>query len=135
MTSVSPLLSAPSRMNRFDRALVILLAGVAFAASAPAESLPLDAKASSLTFVGSAFLHDFRGEAKQISGSVELAESAIPPIQRATLQFRTASLTTSRDDRDKKMRAWLKVEGQPLATFRLESVSVVSGNYRDANAA
>ena len=127
--------SVCKRMKRCGRMWAPVLAVLIATASVRAESLPLDAKASSLTFVGSAFLHDFRGEAKEMTGSAELDESATPPIQRAALQFRVAALTTFRDDRDKKMREWLKVELHPVATFRLESVRVVSGNYRDARAA
>ncbi len=123
-----------NRMKRFGRPLALVLACLVVTASATAESLPMDSKNSSLTFVGQAFLHDFRGEAKEMSGSAEFDETAAPPIQRATLEFRTTALTTFRSDRDKKMQEWLKVDLHPVAIFRLDSVSVVSGNYREARA-
>jgi hypothetical protein len=36
-------------------------------AAASGETLPLDPKGSSLTFVGEAFLHNFHGEAREFS--------------------------------------------------------------------
>lgn len=61
-----------NRMKRCGRPWALVLAGLVATASVSAETLPLDPMASSLTFVGSAFLHDFRGEAKEISGNAEL---------------------------------------------------------------
>lgn len=97
-------------------------------------NLPLDPKGSTLTFVGDSFLHSFHGEAKEFTGSAELDTTAIPAVQRATLHFKTASLTTFHNGRDQKMREWLKINTHPDATFTLESVKLVDGNVQKANA-
>ena len=99
-----------------------------------AQNLPLDAKGSSLTFVGDATLHTFKGEAKEFSGSATLDADAIPPVQKASLRFKTASLTTFNDKRDQNMRSWLKIEVHPDVTFTLESVKLVEGDSKQADA-
>jgi polyisoprenoid-binding protein YceI len=111
---------------------LLLGAATTFARS---EELPLDSGKSSVSFVGEAFMHNFRGEAKDISGHASLEPTAVPPIQKATLRFKTAALTTFHPERDQKMRAWLQVTAQPDATFRLESVRLVAGDYQQASAA
>lgn len=98
-----------------------------------AELLPLDSKASSLTFVGDSFLHSFHGEARDISGNATLDPDAIPPVQKATLRFKTAALTTFHDGRDKKMWEWLKIDVHPDATFALESVKLIDGDVQKAD--
>ena len=95
--------------------------------------LPLDAKGSSLTFVGDSFLHSFHGEAKEFTGNAELDTTATPPVQRATLHFKTAALTTFHNGRDQKMRDWLKINTHPDATFSLESVKLVDGDIQKAD--
>ncbi len=102
--------------------------------AAPAQDLPLDAGKSSVTFVGEAFLHNFRGEAKELSGQATLDPKAVPPVQKARLNFKTAALTTFNGGRDQKMYAWLQVTARPDATFRLESVRLESGDYQKASA-
>lgn len=104
-------------------------------ACARADTLALDRKGSSLTFVGESLLHNFHGEATVFTGEAELARDAVPPIQKATLHFSTASLTTSLDARDEKMRAWLNIKVHPDASFQLESVRLVSGDYKTATSA
>jgi polyisoprenoid-binding protein YceI len=102
-------------------------------AIASAETLALDPRGSSLTFVGEAFLHNFHGEAKEFTGSAEVEKDAVPPIQRATLHFKTASLTTFSPQRDQNMRDWLNIKVHPDATFQLESVKVIAGDYKSAS--
>lgn len=97
------------------------------------ELLNLDSKASSLTFVGDSFLHSFHGEARDISGNATLDPSATPPVQRATLRFKTAALTTFHDGRDKKMREWLKIDAHPDAVFTLENVNLLDGDVQKAD--
>jgi polyisoprenoid-binding protein YceI len=104
-------------------------------ASALADTLPLDPKGSSLTFKGESFLHNFHGEAKDFTGEATLDPNALPPIQRAELHFKTASLTTFESDRDKKMWAWMHIDTHPDAAFKLESVKLVSGDPRTATSA
>jgi polyisoprenoid-binding protein YceI len=87
-----------------------------------------------LTFVGTSFLHDFHGEARDFSGSADLDPAATPPVQKAALHFKTASLTTFNKTRDQKMRDWLKIETHPEATFSLESVKLVEGDIQHASA-
>jgi polyisoprenoid-binding protein YceI len=99
-----------------------------------AENLPLDAKGSSLTFVGDSFLHTFNGEAKEFSGNATLDPDSTPPVQKANLRFKTASLTTFNDKRDLNMRDWLKIEVHPDVTFTLESVKLIEGDSKQADA-
>lgn len=115
---------------RFAAAAAVLayLAGVA----AHGETLPLDPKGSSLTFIGESFLHNFHGEAREFSGNAEFERDAVPPIQKATLRFKTAALTTFSQQRDQNMRDWLNIKVHPDATFQLESVKVLTGDYKTA---
>jgi polyisoprenoid-binding protein YceI len=110
-------------------ALLAYLAGSA----ASGETLSLDPQGSSLTFIGEAFLHNFHGEAKEFSGSAEFERDAVPPIQKATLHFKTAALTTFSQQRDQNMRDWLNIKVHPDATFQLESVKVLAGDYKAAS--
>ena len=102
-------------------------------AAASGETLPLDPKGSSLTFVGEAFLHNFHGEAKEFTGFAEFERDAAPPIQKATLHFKTAALTTFSTQRDQNMRDWLNIKVHPDATFQLDSVKVLAGDYKAAS--
>ena len=111
--------------------LLTCLAGSA----AHGETLPLDPKGSSLTFAGEAFLHNFRGEAKEFDGSAVLEREAVPPIQRATLHFKMAALTTFHEQRDQNMRTWLNIKAYPEAAFQLERVKVLTGDYKTASPA
>lgn len=94
----------------------------------------MDPARSLVTFVGEAFLHSFHGETKDISGRASLEPNATPPVQKATLHFRMAGLTTFNRERDQQMREWLQVATQPEATFRLESVQLVTGDDKQASA-
>lgn len=109
---------------------------VAWSASHAADpiQLPLDTKASSVTFVGESFLHDFHGEAKEFSGNVALDPEASPPIQHASLSFATTQLTTFQSTRDKKMLAWLNVDVHPVASLQLDKVKAITGGYATADA-
>jgi polyisoprenoid-binding protein YceI len=102
---------------RFAAAAAVLayLAGVA----AHGETLPLDPKGSSLTFIGESLLHNFHGEAREFSGNAEFERDAVPPIQKAILHFKTAALTTFSQQRDQNMRDWLNIKVHPDATFHL----------------
>ncbi|MDR3405651.1 MAG: YceI family protein [Chthoniobacter sp.] len=104
------------------------------AARAATQDLPLDAARSKLTFVGDSFLHSFHGEAKEIAGSAALDTEARPPVQKATLHFKTAALTTFHDGRDQKMREWLKINMHPDANFALDNVKLVDGDMQNADA-
>jgi polyisoprenoid-binding protein YceI len=112
--------------------LTILILPAHTAWGAP-QALPLDPQASSLVFVGQATLHNFHGEARDFTGVAILDPDAIPPIQKATLHFKTAALTTFQNQRDQKMREWLKVTVHPEATFSLENVTLVGGEIQTAN--
>jgi polyisoprenoid-binding protein YceI len=98
------------------------------------QNLPLDPKGSSLAFVGDAFMHTFNGEAKNFTGNATLDPEATPPVQKANLRFKTASLTTFNDKRDQNMRDWLKIDVHPDVTFSLESVKLVDGDSKEADA-
>ena len=115
-------------------AFLASLVPVGATVNAHAQDLPLDIGKSSVTFVGEAFLHNFRGEAKNLSGQASLDPSAVPPVQKATLKFKISALTTFHEGRDQKMYAWLQVAARPDATFRLESVRPVAGDYQQAGA-
>jgi len=97
------------------------------------QTLPLDSQGSSLTFTGDATLHSFKGEAREFTGHATLDSEATPPVQKATLRFKTAALTTFNDKRDKNMRDWLKVEVHPDVMFTLESVKLVEGDIPKAD--
>jgi len=114
--------------------LPLLLCSLALGAmnSRAAQAIALDPAASSVTFVGDSFLHSFHGEAKDITGSAELDSAAVPPVQNATLHFKTAALTTFHKERDQKMFAWLQIAVHPDATFSLQSVKLVDGDYQKA---
>lgn len=101
---------------------------------AAGQTLPLDSKASSLTFAGDAFMHTFHGEARNFTGNAVLEAGATPPVQKATLHFKTAALTTFNNDRDKKMWEWLKIDTHPDATFALEKVKLIEGDAEKADA-
>ena len=125
-------------MSRFSPRLVAIVCGLLFQGSAvlmaASQTLPLDPKASSLTFVGDAFMHTFRGEARNFTGNASLDSESTPPVQKATLHFKTAALTTFNNDRDKKMWEWLKIDAHPEATFALESVKLIEGDAQKADA-
>jgi polyisoprenoid-binding protein YceI len=99
-----------------------------------AQTIDLDAAGSSVKFVGDSFLHSFHGEAKDITGSAELDGATVPPVQKATLHFKTAALTTFHKERDQKMFAWLGIALHPDAHFSLQSVKPVEGDYQNADA-
>ena len=125
----------PIRLTRTLGWCRLISVSLALAASAAgAQELRLDPARSSVSFVGDAFLHRFRGEAKDISGRASLEPLAVPPVQKATLRFKMAALTTFNEERDQKMREWLQVAAQPEATFQLESVQLVTGDYQQASA-
>ena len=116
------------------RLFAALTVSLLFAATVSGQTLPLDAKGSTLTFVCGAFLHDFRGEAKDLTGNADLDATAVPPIQKATLHFKTATITTFQQTRDQKMRDWLNVTIHPDAMFQLESVKMLGGDYKTTDA-
>ena len=125
-------LSLPGHIS-LTVALLVFFAGSGLTI-ARAETLPLDPKGSTLTFFGESFLHNFHGEAKEFTGSAELDPSATPPVQKATLHFKTAALTTFNNSRDQKMRDWLQINAHPDATFALESVKLTEGDIQKADA-
>ena len=63
--------------------LLTCLAGSA----AHGETLPLDPKGSSLTFTGEAFLHNFRGEAKEVRGQCRTRTGGGPPDSKGDIAF------------------------------------------------
>ncbi len=96
--------------------------------------LPLDPKGSSLKFFCESLMHNFHGEAREFSGSATMDIDAAPPIQKATLRFKTASLTTFIKGRDEKMYDWLKGTLNPDVSFQLQSVKLIGGDYKAADA-
>src|SRR5438105_2292174 len=98
------------------------------------ESIEIDPHGSSVKFVGDAFLHSFHGEAKDVTGSAEIDNAAVPPVQKANLHFKTAALTTFHKERDQKMWGWLQTAVHPEALFSLEGVKPVQGDYQHADA-
>ena len=110
----------------------LLLARVAGASDS--NTLPLDPKGSSLKFFCESFMHNFHGEAWDFTGSAVLTPEATPPIQKATLRFKTAELTTFIKGRDEKMYEWLHVKAKPEAMFQLQSVRLTGGDYQSADA-
>lgn len=117
--------------RRFLFALLLLLPGL----RAGGQDLALDRAQSSLTFVGQAFLHSFRGEAREMSGSARFTPGAAVPVQKATLHFPIRALTTFQATRDAKMLEWLEAGAQPEAVFALESVRLLEGKPTQASAA
>ena len=126
----TPLSPTGLRLVAAGLALALLAGG-----TVRGESLPLDPKNSSVTFVGESLLHNFHGEARAFTGSAELDPNAVPPIQKATLNFKTATLTTFHGERDQKMRDWLNVSVHPDASFHLESVRLLGGDFKTATPA
>lgn len=120
---------------RARRFLLLPLLLVGALRTASAQEIPLDRKQSSVTFVGQAFLHSFRGEAKALAGQARLSTGAMPPLQRATLRFQLSGLTTFNSGRDQKMFEWLEVTRLPEAVFELESVRPLEGETAQASAA
>ena len=111
-----------------------LLLGARLAGAAEADTLALDPKGSSLKFFCESFLHNFHGEAREISGDASVSPELAPPIQKASLHFKLATMTTFIKDRDSKMYDWLHVKANPEAVFELKSVKLVSGDYKAADA-
>jgi len=97
------------------------------------ELFPIDSQDSFVKFYCESLLHNFQGEAKAITGNVELELNATPPIQKASLEFKTAALTTFNASRDTKMKEWLNINMHPNATFSLDAVKLVAGDYRTAD--
>lgn len=126
----------PSVYSKVIAALILgtLLISARIVSAADSISLPLDPKGSSLKFSCESFLHNFQGEAKEFTGSAELDTEAAPPIQKATLRFKTAALTTFVKARDQKMYEWLNVKVNSDATFQLKSVKLVGGDFKQADA-
>lgn len=104
------------------------------ASAADPGTLALDPKGSSLKFYCESFLHNFHGDAREFSGSAVVNPEAVPPIQNATLRFKTGALTTFIKDRDAKMFEWMKVNANPEATFELRSVKLTGGDCKTADA-
>jgi polyisoprenoid-binding protein YceI len=111
-----------------------MLAVGSIASAADLSALPLDSKGSSLKFFCESFMHNFHGEAQEISGNAQVNLKAAPPVQSATLHFKTAALTTFIKARDEKMFDWLHVQAHPDAVFQLQSVKLVNGDYKQADA-
>jgi len=128
--------SIPCRYSKvisgFTFGALLLLVQVASAADP--NTLPLDLNGSSLKFFCESFMHNFHGEAKEFTGSAAVDTGATPPIQTATLRFKTVALTTFLKDRDEKMYGWLNVKVNPDATFKLQSVKLIGGDYKAADA-
>jgi polyisoprenoid-binding protein YceI len=94
----------------------------------PAVEVPLDVKQSSLKFIGHSFLHDFKGEAKQFSGSAEMDTQIPSVVSTAKIDIQAAKLTTFESERDRNMFDWLHIDVNPDITFHLTKVTLVSGD-------
>jgi len=110
-----------------------LLIGTRVAGAADADTLAVDPKASSLKFFCESFLHNFHGEAREISGNASVSAAMEPPIQNATLHFKLGTMTTFIKDRDAKMYEWLNVNANPEALFQLQSVKLIGGDSKAAD--
>ncbi len=117
--------------------LLLLAFGLWVPAPARAQTeVPLDPKDSFVRFVGESFLHNFEGKAGSFAGTAvfDAASASTPSLQHATLNFKTASLTTFHAERDRKMDDWLGIPLHPSASFRLDSVKAIEGGYLKATA-
>jgi polyisoprenoid-binding protein YceI len=123
------------RLRRRIFIWAITIFPVAGSCHAAPVALPLDAAASKVSFIGDSFLHSFHGEASEFTGSATLDTDAAPPLQKASIAFKTTALTTFQSTRDAKMKDWLKVSAHPEATFSLEKVRLVEGDYEKADSA
>ena len=121
----------PVRLPRTAAVLLFAICTTIVAGEVRAETLPLDSRASSLSFTADAFLHKVQGEAREIAGSAELDPKAVPPVRRATVRFKLAALTTFNKARDLNMWSWLNTKVHPNATFVLDSVTHVGGESAD----
>lgn len=99
-----------------------------FAPAASAAPAPLDVPQSSLTFTGHAFLHDFKGEAKDFRGSAWIEPNDPSLVQTADIFITSAKLTTFENERDRHMDAWLHVDANPVITFHLARVIPLKGD-------
>lgn len=126
----------PTGLSKKFTALIfgLLLFSNPVAPAASLNVLPLDPKGSSLKFYCESLMHNFHGEAQEFTGSAEVNPQAMPPVQKATLHFKTAKLTTFIKARDEKMFDWLKINMNPEAVFELQSLKLVSGDCKAADA-
>jgi len=124
---ISPMLKATTQAASL--AVLFVFGNIANAG----ELFPVDPQDSFVKFFGESLLHNFHGEAKAITGGAELDLNATPPIQKASLEFKTAALSTFNDARDVKMKEWLHIDVHPNATFSLDSVKPLAGDYKTAD--
>ncbi|MDD4932352.1 MAG: YceI family protein [Methylacidiphilaceae bacterium] len=129
-------MSALPNLSKLRALSLLLPTALAWAGWASAEpvSLPVDSSKSYVKFVGDSFLHDFHGAETQITGSADWDAAATPSIQRATLVFPIAGLTTFHKKRDEEMFHWIHAKLHPQASFRCEGIRVLSGNCSTATA-
>ncbi|QSR85580.1 YceI family protein [Methylacidimicrobium sp. B4] len=120
---------------RFLRILLLpgALAWAGWATAAPV-SIPVDSSKSYVKFVGDSFLHDFHGAETRITGSADWDGAGIPSIQKASLVFPVAGVTTFHKKRDEEMFHWLHAKLHPQASFQCEGIRVLSGDCATATA-
>ncbi|MEI9999976.1 MAG: YceI family protein [Verrucomicrobiota bacterium] len=102
------------------------------AAAARAEDAPLDVPASSLTFTGHAFLHDFHGAAKVFRGQAQIDPARPEMVRGAVLDIDAAKLTTFESARDQNMDAWLHTDTNTAIRFELAEVKPLDGDLAHA---
>jgi polyisoprenoid-binding protein YceI len=112
-----------------------LFAAMLCATRALAADVPLDAQASTLTFTGHAFLHDFHGEAKSFEGAAQIDATRPELVRGATIVIAAAKMTTFVDARDHNMDAWLHVETNPEIRFDLTRLTPLQGDLAHATKA
>lgn len=111
---------------------LVFLAAMLLAATTRAADAPLDAKASTLTFTGHAFLHDFHGEAKEFRGVAQVDPAWSQLVRSAALDIAAAKMTTFVDARDRNMKTWLHTDQNPDIRFELAAAKPLQGDLAHA---
>jgi polyisoprenoid-binding protein YceI len=106
--------------------------GLLAALALRAQEAPLDPRASSIKFTGHAFMHDFTGEARSLSGAAQVDAKAPEVVASARIVIQAAGMTTFENARDKNMESWLHAGANPEIVFILDRVKLFAGEPRNA---
>jgi polyisoprenoid-binding protein YceI len=111
-----------------NKCLLLLLAGLALPAAAPAASrtLVIDPAASRIQIDVSSTLDSFVAHLQAFDAVITLDEGQ-GGVQAARFGFLFSQLKTGEDDRDQAMYAWAETGRFPDGAFVLTAVSVASG--------